>query len=262
LGFAAQKEYEAAAPARLVRHPSSAARIRPCRGNGIPTPANVAGTAAAPWLTIVGISPTVPQFVGASRPEPVVYLPVRAEPAPHRFASVIVRSGTSLAAITPLLREAVRAVDPDLPLYFLSTMEQTLAMSRQAPRVWGGMFGLLAGIALVLASVGLYAVTAHGITQRTQEIGVRMALGAQSRQVVWLFVRRTIVQVSAGLAIGLGSALATGRLLQTFLVQTDARDPITLVSVAALLTLVSLAACILPARRGARLDPVVALRYE
>jgi putative ABC transport system permease protein len=225
------------------------------------TPANVAG-AAAPWLTIVGISPTVPQFVGASSPEPVVYIPVRAEPAPHRFASVIVRGGPGLAAITPLLREAVRAVDPDLPLYFLSTMEQTLAMSRRAPRLWGGMFGLLAGIALALASVGLYAVTAHGITQRTQEIGVRMALGAQSRQVVWLFVRRTIVQLSAGLAIGLGGALLTGRLLQTFLVQTDARDPITLVSVAALLILVSLAACIGPARRAARVDPVVALRYE
>src|SRR3989442_12799227 len=108
-------------------------------------------------------------------------------------------------------------------------MDGTLAMSRQPPRVWGGMFGLLATIALVLASIGLYAVTAHGVTERTQEIGVRMALGAQAPQVVWLFMRRTLVQLAVGFGAGLSGALARGKLLQGVLVHTAPRDPVTLI---------------------------------
>jgi macrolide transport system ATP-binding/permease protein len=115
---------------------------------------------------------------------------------------------------------------------------------------------------LIIASVGLYAVTAYGVTQRIGEIGIRMALGARVVDVVWLFVRRTVVQLAVGVAIGLGGAVLVGRLLQSFLVGTTASDPMTLVGVTALLVLVAMTACLLPSSRAGRVDPVVALRHE
>ncbi|MBZ5557807.1 MAG: ABC transporter permease [Acidobacteriia bacterium] len=225
--------------------------------------ASPGGAAPSPTpLTIVGIAPTLPQFGPRELAAvPAVYVPVGAEPAPGRFVSIVVR-GPGLAAATALLREDVGALDPDLPLYSIQTTDDIVAAMRFPNRLMGSLLGLLALIALVLASVGLFALTAHSVTQRTQEIGVRMALGAQTSQVVWLLMWRTIVQLAVGLAIGLTGALAVGQLLQTFLVGTGARDPLTLTAVAALLIVVSLAASFFPARRAARVDPVVALRYE
>jgi ABC-type antimicrobial peptide transport system permease subunit len=124
------------------------------------------------------------------------------------------------------------------------------------------MFAIFAGIALVLSAIGLYAVTAYSVTQRTSEIGVRMALGAQSTQVMWLVMKRALVQLAIGLPIGVAGAFGVGRLLQTLLAQTSARDPLTIGSIAALMVMVSLAACAWPASRATRLDPLKALRYE
>jgi ABC-type antimicrobial peptide transport system permease subunit len=129
-------------------------------------------------------------------------------------------------------------------------------------RVFGTMFTAFAVIALVLAGVGLYAVTAYLVTQHTRDIGVRMVLGAQPSQVIWVFLRRAFVQLGIGLAIGLAAAFGVGRLLQTLLVQTSPSDPVTLISVVVLVTVVAVAACIGPARRATRLDPLVALRHE
>jgi putative ABC transport system permease protein len=173
---------------------------------------------------------------------------------------VIVRGGSALAAITSRLREEVRALDPDLPLFFIQTIEQGFADSDQG--LLGTLFGLLAVIALVLASVVLYALTAHDVARRRHEIGIRGALGAQTSQVVWLFMRSTMLALGVGLGLGLGGALAGGKLLQAFLVHTGARDPITLVTVAALLIMVSMAATIFPAWHAARLDPAQALRRD
>jgi predicted permease len=227
---------------------------------------------AQPWFTIVGVAPTVPQVVARESPDPVVYVSVRGEPAPHRFVTVMARADGDRASIISRLREEIRKVDPDLPGYSVRTMDEVLAMSRWPYRVFGALFALLAGIALVLASIGLYAVTAHGVTQRTQEIGIRMALGARSPQVVGLFVRRTLVQVAIGLFAGLGGAVIVGRLLaeartlegyaERFLVRTAPTDPLALGLVSVLLILVATAASVWPARRAARVDPVVALRYE
>jgi putative ABC transport system permease protein len=114
----------------------------------------------------------------------------------------------------------------------------------------------------VLASVGLSALTARGVAERTQEIGVRMALGAQPGQVVWLFLRRTMVQLAFGLLFGLAGALSVGRLIQSSLVKIGPRDPLTLTAICILLVGVALIAALVPARRAARVDPVVALRYE
>jgi ABC-type antimicrobial peptide transport system permease subunit len=124
------------------------------------------------------------------------------------------------------------------------------------------MFGAFAFIALVLSAVGLYAVTAYNVVQHTRDIGVRMVLGAQPKQVVWLFLRRSFVQLAIGLTIGLAAALGVGRVLQSFLVQTSASDPTTLVSIVVLLTAVAVVACIGPAQRATRLNPIVALRDE
>jgi putative ABC transport system permease protein len=124
------------------------------------------------------------------------------------------------------------------------------------------MFAVFAAIALSLAAVGLYAVTAYSVTQRTQEIGVRMALGAQPSHVIWLFLRRAFVLVALGLMMGLAGAFGVGQLLQSVLIQTSTRDVVTLVSIAGLMAVVAVAACFWPARRATRLDPLAALRYE
>lgn len=223
-----------------------------------------------PWLTIVGVAQAVIQFGPQEFSRPLVYAPLRADPSPDGRAAVIVKGSASanaatdsgLTAITASLREEVRALDPNLPLYAIETMDTTIARSRYPVRLVGTWFGVLAVIALVLASVGVFALTAHGVAQRTQEIGVRMALGAQAREVVWLFLRRTIVHLAIGLAIGLGGALTVGRLLQTLLGQVSPRDPITIAIVTALLVIVAGAATMFPARRAARVDPMVALRTE
>ena len=213
------------------------------------------------WVTIVGISPTIRQRnFQDPLPDPVVYLPLSGQ-APT-FAMLVIRAQRDAASLTSLLREEVRAIDPDLPLFGILTMDQLLAQQRWAFRVFGSMFAIFALIALALSAVGLHAVTAYSVAQRTQEIGVRMALGAQTAQVLWLILRRAVVQTAIGLTIGIGGALGVGKLIESLLVQTGTRDPVTLTSIVALLVFVSLAACFWPARTATRLDPVNALRYE
>jgi predicted permease len=217
-------------------------------------------TPATPWLTIVGVSQTVPSL-GPARPreleEPVVYAAMDLDPAP-RAAVVVVRSHDGLAAAASTLREEVRALDPDLPLYGVESLDESIARTRFTLfPVW---FAVLAAIALVVAAVGLYAVTSHGVAQRTQEIGIRVALGARAGQIVWLFLRRTLAQLAAGVAVGIVGALWIGQLLQAMLPQTSARDPMTIGVVIVLLVTIAAVATLLPSRLAARVDPHAALR--
>ncbi len=215
------------------------------------------------WATIVGVSPTVRQRDRQDvDDDPVVYLPHLGNPNQGRGATLLVRTRAEPGRITTLLREEMRALDADIPLFNIRTMDEFLARQRWEFFVFGTMFAIFAGIALVLSAVGLYGVTAYSVTQRTQEIGVRMALGAQPQQVVWLIVRRSLVQLAIGLTAGMAGAFGVGKLLESLLVQTSTRDPLTLISIAALMVAVSLAACFWPARRATQLDPLSALRYE
>ena len=122
--------------------------------------------------------------------------------------------------------------------------------------------GFFALIALILSAVGLYAVTAYSVTQRTQEIGVRMALGAPPASIRWLILRRALIQLSIGLTVGIGGAFAVGRLLRSMLVQIPTADPLTLTTIVAILIVIAVIACLAPSRRATRLEPSTALRYE
>jgi putative ABC transport system permease protein len=213
------------------------------------------------WITIVGVSPTVRQRnIREPDPDPVVYVPYRFAPAP--LMTLLIRTEGQPSLLTSTLREAVRTVDSDLPLFGIATMDETIAQTRWFYRVFGTMFATFAIIALVLSAVGLYAVTAYSVTQRTQEIGVRMALGAEARQVWWLIVRQSFVQLAIGLSLGMAGAVGVGRLLRSVLAQTSANDPLTLAVIAILFVIVSLAACYVPARRATAVDPMSALRCE
>ena len=213
------------------------------------------------WVRIVGVIPNIRQnAIQEVEPDPVAYMPLRSNPV--RQVRLLVRTSANPGSAMPLVREAMSAVQPDLPLFNIMTMDAYLAEQRWPFRVFGLMFSVFAGVALLLSAVGLYSVTAHSVTQRTQEIGIRVAHGAQPRQVTWLVLRRALIQLAIGLPIGLLGAVLVGWALQSLVVQTSPIDPLTLGTIVAVLAVVAVVACIVPAQRAARLDPMVAFRVE
>jgi len=214
-----------------------------------------------PWMTIVGVGPTIRQTnVLEAEPDAVVYR--RHRLAPGSSLAIQVYAPGDPTALIPQVREAVRAVDQDLPIFGALTLSAELAESRWPFRVFGSLFTIFALVAVTLSAVGVYAVTSYSITQRTQEIGLRMALGARPMQVVWLVMRRGLSQLAIGLAIGLLGAAAVLRLLEGLLVPTSPTDPLTLTMILLLLGGVTTLACLGPARRAALLDPADALRVD
>jgi putative ABC transport system permease protein len=211
------------------------------------------------WATIVGVSPSVKQLQ-ADAPGEVVYLPFGMQGLPYSNVHVIARSGSGTQTAASRLREEMRALDPDLPLFDVSTFDEGLASLRAPQRVFGTLFAIFAGMALMLAAIGLYAVGAHSVVQRTREIAIRGALGARPSSIRWLIMRRGLVELGVGLALGLGGALGVGKLVNGMWARGN--DPATLVVVTAVVTGVALAACFWPARRASRLDTWVALRQE
>jgi putative ABC transport system permease protein len=213
------------------------------------------------WRTIVGVAAPIrygqPQD---SEPRSVAYLPLRQQASSG--VALVIRSRTEPGAIMASVRREVQSIDPDQPVFRVQTVDESMARQRWPIRVFGTIFAILALIALVMSSVGLYAVMAYSVTQRTQEIGVRMALGAEGRQVRWLILRRGLIQLALGLALGLTGGWFAGAAIQPLLVQVAPNDPMTLAGIAALLSAVSIAACLIPARRATRLDPLTALRVD
>jgi predicted permease len=213
------------------------------------------------WRTIVGVSGTVwHSSLRDDEASGVIYLPLRQDPP--QFAYLLVRSALASGAVMDAVRREVQAIDRDQPVFTIQTLDERIAEQRWPLRVFGTLLGIFAGVALVLSAVGLYAVMAYAVAARTVEIGVRMALGADAGTVLWLVLRRGLVHLAIGLALGLGGAFAVSRILRRSLVQISPADPLTFTAIAALLTVVAVTACLVPARRATRIDPLAALRAE
>jgi len=214
-----------------------------------------------PWRTIVGVIAAFRQGDDSEAfRSPVIYLPFR-QVAP-RTASLIVRSALPPASVMAAVRASVQSIDADQPVFNIETIATVIAFERSIFRIFATLFAVLAAIGLLLSAIGVYGVIAYAVTQRTQEIGVRMAIGAQHWDVSWMFLRRGLMQLGIALLIGIPAALGLGIVAQFRLVEIEPTDPITLISVTVVMTTVALIACVVPARKAARVDPITALRSE
>jgi len=175
---------------------------------------------------------------------------------------IVIRTTGDPAALAVVVRSEVKAVSASLPTPVIRTMNQVIAETVTQPRFHSSLLGLFAALALLLAAVGLYGLLAYSVTQRTQEIGIRMALGAQTRNVLALVIGQGLKLALIGTGAGLAAALALTRLMRTLLYEVQPTDPLTFAVVSSLLLAVALFACWFPARRAARVQPMEALRYE
>jgi putative ABC transport system permease protein len=215
-----------------------------------------------PWRTIVGVVPDLKMegLSNADESPAGIYLPLAQDPP--GFCSVVVRTHGDPLALLPVVRREVGGLNRDLPLYFIRTMRQVIEQNGFFLNLFGTVFGILGAAALVLASVGIYGVISFSVGQRTQEIGVRMALGARQASVLGMILRQGAMQLGTGLGIGLLLALGAARPLRTLLLDVQPTDPPTFVSVALVLSAVALAASYVPALRASRVDPLVAIHYD
>ena len=191
---------------------------------------------------------------------PTVYMPIPELTYP--FMTLVFRTAGDPVQIAPAVRKALREIDPDQPVSDVRTMDEVMADTMGRARFNTLLLGLFAGLATLLAAVGIFGVMNYSVTLRTREIGLRMALGAQPRQVLMLILRNGLLLTAAGIGLGLAGALALTRVLSGLLFGVGSTDPETFAAIALLLTLVSLIACYLPARRATRVSPLIALRYD
>jgi len=217
------------------------------------------------WRTIVGVVGTVKQYgLEGKRKKVQYYLPVAQNPQRNMF--LVVRNGVGNSTIVPAVRAAIQHVDKDQPIYRVMAMEQVVADSVGERRLVMYLLAIFAGVALLLATVGIYGVMSYSVTQRTHEIGIRMALGAQTADVMKMVVRQGMTITLVGVGIGIiGTFVLTqviASLIADLLFGVGANDPITFAAISAILVGVALGACLVPARRATKVDPMIALRYE
>jgi putative ABC transport system permease protein len=180
----------------------------------------------------------------------------------HSSMTIVVRTEGEPLSLAPAAQREIQAIDPDQPVADVRTMEQLIATSVARARFNALLLALFAALALILASVGIYGVMAYAVVQRTREIGIRIALGAQSRDVLKMIVGQGMMLTLIGVGLGLVGAFALTRLMSSLLFGVSATDPLTFAVVSFLLSAVAFLACYIPARRATRVDPMVALRYE
>jgi putative ABC transport system permease protein len=216
-------------------------------------------TAGTRLFTLVGIVGDV-RSTTLNRQSPALYMSSGRGVWP--LMDVAVRTGGDPQAILPSVRQKLRELDPQLPLATVRTMEEWVSNTAAQPRLNAQLLGIFAAVAVLVAAIGIYGVLAYSVNQRTREIGLRMALGAPRSGVLRLVIGEGMRVGLAGIAVGVAAALAVSRLLSTLLFGVRAQDPATFAGVAILLALVALAACVFPAQRASRVDPLVALRDE
>jgi putative ABC transport system permease protein len=214
----------------------------------------------SPWMTVVGVIKDVHRVDPQRTIRPELYLcSLQVSP---RTQMLVVRSGGDPAATISAIRREVQAIDPQLPLFRAGTLADELSTTLNQPRFQATLLLVFAGVALLLATVGIYGVTSHAVSQRTQEVGIRMALGARGTDVLRLILRQHLQPAILGIVVGLAAAFALSRYLQSLLYGVRATDPATFALMALALLAVALLASWIPARRAMRVDPLIALRNE
>jgi ABC-type antimicrobial peptide transport system permease subunit len=215
------------------------------------------------WLTIVGVVDDVYQS-GLRKSDTATYQPYAQVTYPVFLSTMtyFVRSTSTPAQLAPSMRAVLHQVDKDQPAQSILAMQDVVYRVTAEPRFQARLLGSFAALALLLATVGIYGVLAYNVAQRTHEIGIHMALGAQSSDVLRMVLRRTLFLTGAGVVIGIAGALAVTRVLAKFLFGVTPTDPLTFAAVALTLVAAALLAGFVPARRATRVDPMVALRHE
>ena len=214
------------------------------------------------WRSIVGVVGDVRHEgldVGA---KPEMYLPFAQANGAETVPTIVVRTSIDGIAMTSTLRDALRATDPSIPMDQVRTMQDLIDRAAGQPRLRAMLIGALALLATIMALVGIYGVTSYGVTQRTRELGVRIAIGASTGDVLRSVLHHTLVVIVLGIAAGLIASAAVTRLLRSFLFGVAPLDPAVFAGVSAFLFVIAVVASYTPARRATRINPVVALRYE
>ena len=225
------------------------------------------GVPGSPWLTIVGIAKDIKHQGLDIRPKPEMFF-LHSQNAYSgalgvwRSMTVVARTSSSPISLAGAIKSVVQAIDKDLPVARIQTMEQVLSNSVSQPRFTMLLLAVFAVLALALAAVGVYGVVSFSVAQRTHEFGIRMALGADARDVMKLVIREGLIIVSIGVTIGLALAFIATRLIASFLYGVSPSDPLTFLAISLLLVGVALGACFVPGRRATKVDPMEALRYE
>ena len=218
------------------------------------------GTSHQTPVSIIGVAAAVRRVGRGEKPLPVVFL--RFAQSPSTDITILLRTAQDPTTVVSALRSQVLAIDKELPLFDVAPMDDLLAEETGLQRFEAAAVGLFAILALLLAGVGIYGVISYMVSQRTQEIGVRMAIGAQRGDVLRMVVRDGMFVAGAGMVVGIAGALALTRLMRNLLFQITPTDPITYSAVTVILVTVALLACFIPARRAMRVDPMAALRYQ
>jgi putative ABC transport system permease protein len=212
------------------------------------------------WMTVVGVVGDVKYSGLDAAPEPTYYMPYRQNT--WRGQHVVMRASTDPRTLANGVREIVRALDRNIPVTAMKTMDELMVASTAPPRFRTVLVTVFALVGLLLAAIGIYGVMAYAVAERTHELGVRIALGANRASVLRLVLGEAFVLAAAGIALGLAGAFATTRLIQSLLFGVTSTDAVTFAAISATLAVTALVASYIPGRRATRVDPMIALRYE